>query len=264
MMVDQSFVKFNNPTRQWLFNYEDADNRVHKAKAAVDNLSKISPTIVASYHDLSIPMPGHPITDEVRFKKIIDDLDDLINEADTVFLLTDSRESRWLPTLLCSAKNKLLINIALGFDSYLVMRYGKQDIPTNTDTHSVMGCYFCNDIVAPINSLENRTLDQQCTVTRPGLSPIASAIGVELLVSIMHEIDDIPHTIRGNLIDYQNKIMFGHQYDKCTACSSKIVDEYKKDTFGFLQKCINEPNVLEELSGIKTMKDTDVDVLDFD
>ncbi len=58
---------------------------------------------------------------------------------------------------------KLVINSALGFDSFLVMRHGvKADKPTakrdeqlqpnnfSIPSHE-LGCYFCNDIVAPGN-----------------------------------------------------------------------------------------------------------------
>ena len=54
-------------------------------------------------------MPGHPISPSARdqTKKDLEQLEALIEEHDAVYLLMDSRESRWLPTVIGAAKGKV-------------------------------------------------------------------------------------------------------------------------------------------------------------
>ena len=41
---------------------------------------------------------------------------------------------------------QIVLNAALGFDSYLVMRHGTR---SSLSKGNRLGCYYCNDIVAP-------------------------------------------------------------------------------------------------------------------
>lgn len=121
--------------------------------------------------------------------------------------------------------------------------------------------------MAPSDSLRDRTLDQQCTVTRPGgfffltfflkssiallVSMLASALAVELLVSLLHSplldsapadtpsngqvpnesnpVGLVPHQIRGFVANYSTMLIIGHAYDRCTACSPAVLKGYKVD-----------------------------------
>nr|GMD06685.1 ubiquitin-like modifier-activating enzyme atg7 [Ipomoea batatas] len=208
---------------------------------------------------------------------------------------------------------QITITAALGFDSFLVMRHGAG--PTSTtqnlldetsDSSSTttanmknltltdknlagerLGCYFCNDVVAPVDSTSNRTLDQQCTVTRPGLAPIASALAVELLVGVLHHpqglqakaefansVDNgsneqplgiLPHQIRGSLSQFSQMTLVGHASTSCTACSSKVVAEYEKRGMDFVLEAINHPTYLEDLTGLtELMKSAGSFELDWD
>lgn len=117
-------------------------------------------------------------------------------------------------------------------------------------------------------------MDQQCTVTRPGVSAIAGALAVELLVALLHhpqkgmapcELSEgsqtsensllslLPHQIRGSLSTFQNAMLFGVAYEQCTACSQVIMDSYSSEKFGFLEKAFNTPSILEEITGLKEL-----------
>ena len=97
---------------------------------------------------MNVPMAGHPIQDEAATKRDYEILKQLFDAHDAIFLLMDTRESRWLPTVMGKAMGKIVMNAALGFDTYLVMRHGVK--PAEGQEGGVeLGCYYCNDVVAP-------------------------------------------------------------------------------------------------------------------
>ncbi|KAM9533570.1 ubiquitin-like modifier-activating enzyme ATG7 isoform 2-T2 [Guaruba guarouba] len=233
--VDNAKISYSNPVRQPLYEFEDClSGGKAKALAAADRLQKIFPGV-------------------------------------------------------------LVINAALGFDTFVVMRHGlkkpKQseaaDACFNNTAGSAdllgsslfsnipgykLGCYFCNDVVAPGDSTRDRTLDQQCTVSRPGLAMVAGALAVELMVSVLQHpeggyavassSDDrmnepptslglVPHQIRGFLSRFDNVLPVSLAFDKCTACSTKVLDQYEREGFNFLAKVFNSSHsFLEDLTGL--------------
>ena len=241
---------------------------------------------------MAVPMPGTPClatTPRARWR----------TSRDARRCVLPHRHARvpWLPTLLCAANDVALINAALGFDSYLVMRHGggtasavrevsfsrenartRENVSESEDDEpgdeedarllsSRLGCYFCNDVMAPGDSTRDRTLYQQCTVTRPGLAPIAGALAAEMLVALRHwrgdEADvkteeaeatlrsDAPNLrpgappahvgalrapraarlgltrSRGHVSTYAQSLFAAPAFDKCTACSETVVRAFR-------------------------------------
>lgn len=123
-------------------------------------------------------------------------------------------------------------------------------------------------------SVTDRTLDQQCTVTRPGIAAIASALLVEIFVSLIqhplgvlapaptalkedredHPLGIVPHQIRGYLSTFENKVIRGNSYDCCSACSNKIIDAYRVQGWDFVRKAMNEEGYVEEMSGLAEVR----------
>lgn len=265
--VDNARVSFSNPVRQTLFTFEDClEGGRWKAEAAADRLARVFPGVEAVSHVLTIPMPGHAVSkaDEERTRAAADKVEALIKEHDTVFLLSDSRECRWLPTLLGAVHRKLVITVGLGFDSYVVMRHG---VSADDGDAPHLGCYFCSDVVAPRDSMTDRTLDQACTVTRPGVSMVASALACELLVSVLHHplgrrapaegtcaLGTVPHQLRGFLSQWSTMPLTGAAYDRCVACSAAVTGEFRKRGFSFLLEAFNNPTYLEDVTGLTRIR----------
>ncbi|XP_017713741.1 ubiquitin-like modifier-activating enzyme ATG7 isoform X4 [Rhinopithecus roxellana] len=230
--VDNAKISYSNPVRQPLYEFEDClVGGKPKALAAADRLQKIFPGVNARGFNMSIPMPGHPVNFSSvtleQARRDVEQLEQLIESHDVIFLLMDTRESRWLPAVIAASKRK---------------------------------------------STRDRTLDQQCTVSRPGLAMIAGALAVELMVSVLQHpeggyaiassSDDrmnepptslglVPHQIRGFLSRFDNVLPVSLAFDKCTACSSKVLDQYEREGFNFLAKVFNSSHsFLEDLTGL--------------
>ncbi|KAI3640104.1 hypothetical protein MIR68_000982 [Amoeboaphelidium protococcarum] len=284
LIVDNGKVSYSNLPRQPLYTF--ADYGRNKVDVARTNLLAINPSYKVRAEQLTIPCPGHydhlrdrlPLNEQslqdkdiIQLQRDLGRLENLIKECNVIFLLTDSRESRYIPTLMAKFHNKLCINAALGFDSYLIMRHGLRD--------SNLGCYFCNDVVGPSNSMTARSLDQECTVTRPALAPMCSAQAVELFISLLQqqkqqrqpagssehrvvglneeirgsELGILPHTVRYYLRYGQAVFLDGRAYDKCTACSMKVIEAYQQSGIQFLISVLINPKLAEKVSELTAL-----------
>ena len=76
-------------------------------------------------------MPGHHVGtgDSDAVEKDVTTLFEAIDEHDVVFLLTDTRESRWLPTMYCAYRGKVIL---------FVLK------TTKSNLHLITICFFMN------------------------------------------------------------------------------------------------------------------------
>ncbi|POM84037.1 ThiF family protein [Cryptosporidium meleagridis] len=278
--IDHSKVSLNNPMRQCLFTLEDAKNKKNKALAAVERLKYVCPDIHAEGVDFEIPILGDSTLSFETFLKSVNQTKDHIIDSDVVMLLTDNKESRWLPTVLTGLINRyynrkrpiLCITVGLGFDSFIVVR----NTFTETD-YSNSGCYFCGDF--SINS-KNNTLDipvdQQCSVVRMGASYFASSIAVELIMNLSQHpltwnaphlsnrsnkseenkslLGTTPQCIRGFLADFSFCTDPIQRNKHCIACSDELIERIHKDEVNTLSEIFINPRMVESISGLTNFK----------
>lgn len=81
-------------------------------------------------------MPGHTLGESLlqQVKEDVAALEQLIDEHDAVFLLMDSRESRWLPTVIGAAKEKVHAHLSpflYCFTSFSFELFPSQQISDN-------------------------------------------------------------------------------------------------------------------------------------
>jgi ubiquitin-like modifier-activating enzyme ATG7 len=267
-LLDNARVSFSNPARQSLFTFEDClHGGALKADAAATALKSVFPGSRARGVVMTVPSPGHPpLTGEEdgAWADVLQ-LEALVSASDVVFLLTDSRESRWLPALLAAKHRKLCVTAALGFDSFLVMRHGCRPPPPMEDKER-LACYYCGDVLGVADSTKHRSLDQQCTVSRPGLAPLAGALAAELAISALHHplgalapagatgaMGDCAHSIRGELGTWQQSTHATTAFSQCCCCSDAVLAALDGDEVaqrGFLEAVWRNPASLEELSGL--------------
>ncbi|KFD60739.1 hypothetical protein M514_10096 [Trichuris suis] len=289
-LVDNGRVSYSNPARQSLFTVQDCiDGGKWKHEAAAAALKQIFPAMEVHSYGYTVPMPGHIIEecDEAKTVKDVEKLENLVKEHDVIFLLMDTREGRWLPTLLSTYHSKLAFTVAVGFDSYLILRHGvgwnqqHQSISGQCRQSSVtkisgneLACYFCCDVTAPGNSVLHRTLDQQCTVTRPGVSMLAAAVAVELMASCLQHplkgmasaeisgsdahatcLGAVPHQVRGYLSRYEQVSLAVERFSSCVACSVPVLKEYRKRGGAFVIDVCNAPVQLESITANMSRED---------
>ncbi|SCM22200.1 autophagy-related protein 7, putative [Plasmodium chabaudi chabaudi] len=378
--IDNSRVSYSNVSRQCLFTLDDAEScsntGEYKSVAAKNNLLKISPDLNITSKIMDIPMPGHlNYLKNENLYKTVEELDNLIDNHDVVFLLTDSKESRYFPSLLIAEKNynclkkyaklttpcnsnindackldedntmqfadnitysnymcilnesienknmndkqifnkkneftdqrnifysnilskinqidkmpPLGISVALGFDSFQVIRHPY--------LYFKSACYFCNDMNSPTDSVSYRTLDEKCTVTRPGISSISSSIATELLISLTQHplqfsaphiesdqyicfdskgdnlknknvetsnsfvscLGATPHIITFNLSNLSMRKLYSDAFDKCVCCSEHVILKYQENKPEFIKKVISESLVLEQITNMGMLKQAD-------
>jgi len=99
--------------------------------------------------------------------------------------------------------------------------------------------FFFHSVNAPASSGTN----QPPSNSLPGSSNPSTVLGL------------IPHQIRGFLSTFSSLSIIGQSYDRCTACSARILQAYHGEGFEMLLKVFNEEGELERITGLDKLKE---------
>lgn len=88
----------------------DAGSEIPPVPLLQTPLSLVCPQNARGFN-MSIPMPGHPVNFSSvtleQARRDVERLEQLVEGHDVVFLLMDTRESRWLPAVIAASKRKV-------------------------------------------------------------------------------------------------------------------------------------------------------------
>ncbi|KAI9917248.1 hypothetical protein PsorP6_012586 [Peronosclerospora sorghi] len=100
---------------------------------------------------------------------------------------------------------------------------------------------------------------------RQGLAPMAAITALEPLGVLLHApegncvratnpenasapLQFVPHQVRGFLNAFEKGVVAGPEFDKCIACSPKVLSAYVADGFDMLASACNCTTYLDELT----------------
>ena len=72
----------------------------------------------------------------------------------------------------------------------------------------------------------------------------------------MHQFSNPPtYTCSGDVNNFNQNLMYGFAYDRCIACSETIRSAYAAGGFDFLESVLNNPDSLEDITGLRKVKE---------
>ena len=257
--LDSANVSLSNPPRQSLFTAADAAIGKAKAVAAADAIIAADPGAHASGLVANVPTPGRSAcTPQETLLEEIRVLREAIRASDAVFLLVDTRESRWLPSVLCAAQSAdtpslICISAALDFESAVVVRHG--------NVENNLACFFCgggDTHAIPQDSLGSAAMDGgRCTVVRPAIGLMSGAIAAENLVALLHQVrarGHPPHSPLGNITENITRINLrgpdvvitgvSTRARDCVACGEGVLRAYALGGDAFLVAALMDSDAI--------------------